>query len=49
MHACHLCSISARLNRKIEWDPVKETIVGDEQAASFMARKQREGFEIPAV
>ena len=49
MHACHLCSISARLNRKIEWNPVKETIVGDEQAASFMARKRREGFDIPQV
>ncbi len=49
MHACHLCVIAARLNRAIEWDPVEETIVGDEQAASFMARKQREGFEIPEV
>ena len=49
LNCCHLCGIAARLNRKIEWDPQKETIVGDEQAASFMAREQRKGFEIPEV
>ena len=49
MHARHLCVIAARLNRAIEWAPVEETIVGDDQAASFMARKQREGYEIPEV
>jgi predicted dehydrogenase len=49
MNTCHLCGIAARLGRKIQWDPKAEKIVGDEQAASFFARKQREGFEIPRV
>ena len=30
----------------IQWDPATETIVGDEQAASFAARTPRPGFEI---
>ncbi len=46
---CHLSGIAARLQRKIKWDSVKEVIVDDEQARSFMARKQRKGFEIPNV
>ncbi len=47
MNTCHLAAIAARLNRKIKWDPKTEQIVGDSQAASFMARAQREGYEIP--
>ena len=46
MNSCHLCSIAARLKRKIKWDPVKEAIVGDELAASLQAREQRKGYEI---
>ncbi len=49
MNTCHLCAIAARLGKTIKWDPKAEKIVGDEQAASFFARKQREGFEIPSV
>lgn len=49
MHACHLCGIAARLNRIVRWDPAKETIVGDDLAASFMSREQRKGFELPTV
>lgn len=48
-HLCHLSGIAARLKRKINWDPNKEEIVGDEQAASFFARTQRKGFEIPVI
>lgn len=47
MNTCHLTAIAARLNRVIKWDPVKETIVDDEQAVAMMARTPREGFEIP--
>ena len=46
---CHLSGIAARLGRVIKWDPVKETIVGDDQAASFMHHEQRKGFELPEV
>ncbi len=49
MNVCHLSAIAARLGRKIQWDPKSEQIVGDEQAASFFAREQRQGFEIPRV
>jgi len=49
MNTCHLCSIAARLNRTIKWDPKTETILGDDQAAAFFKREQREGFEIPGA
>jgi len=49
MNTCHLAAIAGRLNRTIKWNPKTEEIVGDEQAAAFFARKQREGFEIPRV
>lgn len=49
MNTCHLSAIAARLNRVVKWDPQAEKIVGDEEAAKFFARKQREGFEIPRV
>ena len=49
MNSCHLCAIAARLGREIKWDPKAEKIVGDEQAATFFARKQRKGYEIPSV
>jgi predicted dehydrogenase len=49
LNTCHLFAIAARLGRKIKWDPKAEKIVGDDQAAAFFARKQREGFEILRV
>lgn len=49
MNTCHLSAIAARLGRAIKWDPQAEKIVGDEQAASFFAREQREGYEILRV
>jgi predicted dehydrogenase len=39
--ACHLANISMRLKRKIAWDPVKEAIVGDEEATAYLKRTQR--------
>ena len=47
MNACHLCGIAARLNREIKWDPKAEKIVGDDQAATFYARHETKGYEIP--
>ncbi|MDO5566593.1 MAG: Gfo/Idh/MocA family oxidoreductase [Planctomycetia bacterium] len=49
MNVCHLCVIATRLNREIKWDPAKEEIVSDDQAAAFVSRKQRKGFELPTV
>jgi predicted dehydrogenase len=43
---CHLANISMRLGRKLQWDPDSEQFVGDEEAARWLARPQRKGFEI---
>jgi predicted dehydrogenase len=49
MNVCHLCAIAARLGREIRWDAKTETIIGDEQASTFLARERRKGYEIPNV
>jgi predicted dehydrogenase len=49
MNTCHLAAIAARLGRKIRWDPQSEKIVGDAQAAAFVSRARRIGFDIPKV
>jgi hypothetical protein len=46
MTTCHLANIAIRLGRRIEWDPVAQQIVGDDQARQFQGREQRKGFEI---
>ncbi|MGQ0634219.1 MAG: Gfo/Idh/MocA family oxidoreductase [Planctomycetaceae bacterium] len=46
MTTCHLANIAIRLDRRIEWDPEQQQIVGDRQAQSFQAREQRKGYEI---
>ena len=48
LSTCHLAAIAARLGRKLVWDPDREMIVGDDQAAGFLARDRRKGFEIEA-
>jgi predicted dehydrogenase len=49
MNTCHLAAIASRLGRTIKWNPKSEQIVGDDEAAAFLARKQRAGFEIANV
>ncbi len=43
---CHLANIAMRLGKPLTWDPDQESIVGDSEAASLLAREQRRGFEI---
>lgn len=43
---CHLAGIAARLGRELRWDPVREAVVDDPRAQSFLARERRKGFEI---
>ena len=43
---CHLAGIAARLGRPIRWDPATEQIVGDDLAASFLARESRRGYAV---
>ena len=38
---CHLGNIAMLLKRKIRWDPAKEEIVGDAEAAAMLARPMR--------
>lgn len=46
---CHLSNIAIRLGgRKLNWDPDKEQIVGDDEANAFLSRPQRAGYEINA-
>jgi len=46
MTTCHLANICIRLGRGLKWDPVKEQIVGDEEANGWLSRKQREKYAI---
>lgn len=45
---CQLSGIAARLQRPIQWDPITETIVGDEAARRWQDRPRRAGYELPA-
>lgn len=42
----HLSDICIRTGRKITWDPEKETIVGDSEAASMMSRAMRKPWTL---
>lgn len=44
--ACHLTNLSIRLGRKLTWDPQAEQFVGDDEANTYLARKQRTPYEI---
>ncbi|WOO40625.1 Gfo/Idh/MocA family oxidoreductase [Rubellicoccus peritrichatus] len=44
---CQLATICERLDRPIQWDPVSEQIVGDEDAARWQDRPRRVGYELP--
>ncbi len=46
MTTCHLANIAIRLGRKIEWDPKTEQIINDKDAATWIGREQRKGYEI---
>ena len=49
-HRCatllHLANLAIRVGRKIQYDPVREQIVGDEEANGMRSRTQRTGYEI---
>jgi predicted dehydrogenase len=47
---CHLANIARRLNRKIQWDPDKEKVVGDDEANLLAVnRPRRTGWELPEL
>ncbi len=43
---CHLANIAMELQRKLEWDPVKEQFVDDDQANRLTCRPARSGWQI---
>jgi predicted dehydrogenase len=43
---CHMANIAMQLGRRLQWDPVKEEFLNDEEANKMRTRKQREGFTI---
>ncbi len=45
---CHLGNIAMLLRRKIRWDPAKEEIVGDAEAAAMLARPMRPPWRLDA-
>jgi len=44
---CHLVNLTRRLNRKLQWDPVKELFVGDDEANKLVDLPRRKGYELP--
>jgi predicted dehydrogenase len=38
---CHLANISTRIARTVQFDPAREQVVGDDQAAALLSRKYR--------
>jgi len=44
---CHLGNIAIRTGRKINWDPKKEKILGDKEAAKMVSRPYRPPWELP--
>ena len=46
---CHLANIAATVNRRIAFDPAKQEIVGDAEAAKLVSRSYREPWKLPTV
>ena len=43
---CHLGNIAIRTGKKLTWDPVKETIVGDAEAAKMLTKEYRKPWSL---
>jgi hypothetical protein len=43
---CHLSAIAERLNRPLRWDPVREELVGDTEAARWLDRPRRAPYTL---
>ena len=46
LNVCHAINIAMRLGRKLTYDPKTQTFIDDDQANTFVSRKQRVGYEI---
>jgi hypothetical protein len=43
--ACHLANLSLRLGRSLRWDPERETILNDREAAGMLERPYRKPWD----
>jgi hypothetical protein len=43
----HLANITRQLNRKLRWNPEKESFEGDREANALLTRPRRKGYELP--
>jgi predicted dehydrogenase len=46
---CHQINICRELQRRLNWDPVKEEFLGDEEANALRSRARRKGYELPPI
>ena len=46
---CHLANIAYRVGRQVDWDGANESILGNDDASSFLTRPRRKGYELPSV
>ena len=46
---CHLGNIARMVGRKLQWDPIAEVFVNDDEANALLSRPHRKGYELPAV
>ncbi len=46
---CHLGNIAVRSQKKVQWDPVKEQVVGDEELAQMASRPYRAPWLLPTT
>jgi predicted dehydrogenase len=44
---CHLGNIARWVGRRLEWDPVEERFVGDDEANGHLDRERRKPYELP--
>ena len=44
--ACHVGNIARWLGRKVRWDPVNETFVGDDEANALLSRPMRQPWHL---
>src|SRR5688572_12725885 len=43
---CHLGNIALRTGRKITWDPAREQIIGDQEAAAMVTKAYRSPWKL---
>jgi len=46
---CHLGNLARQLGRRLQWDPVAERFVGDEEANQHLDRPRRAKYDLPAT